>query len=73
MSPMACGNHLLRDGVPCRRRCGKLYLPPGARYFGCRICQDLSYESSHEAHPYDHPLGADFGMTLEEVRRLLGR
>lgn len=36
--------------VPCGRRCTKLYLPPGARYFGCRRCHDLTYASSQEAH-----------------------
>lgn len=24
----------------------KLYLPPGAQYFGCRSCYDLTYESA---------------------------
>jgi len=29
----------------CGRRAGKLYLPPGARLFGCRTCYGLSYRS----------------------------
>ena len=33
------------DGVPCGRRVGKLYLPPGAMYFGCRTCHRLTYRS----------------------------
>lgn len=33
------------EGRPCRRRCRILYLPNGARYFGCRVCYDLTYES----------------------------
>jgi len=37
----------------CRRRCWKLYLPPGKRYFGCRTCHNLAYESSQEAHTFD--------------------
>ncbi len=41
---------LIVDGVRCGRRAGKLYLPPGARYFGCRKCHDLTYRSSQEAH-----------------------
>jgi len=41
---------LIVGGVACNRRCGKLYLPPGARYFGCRKCHDLAYRGSHEAH-----------------------
>lgn len=34
-----------RDVLPCGRRVGKLYLPPGARRFACRVCHDLTYES----------------------------
>jgi hypothetical protein len=37
---------LRRDGVACKRRVRKLYLPPGAEYFGCRTCYDLTYESA---------------------------
>ncbi len=39
---------IVKDGTPCHRRVGKLYLPPGARNFGCRICYDLTYESCQE-------------------------
>ena len=35
-------------GVPCRRRVSKLYLPPRARYFGCRQCYNLTYRSQKE-------------------------
>jgi hypothetical protein len=41
------------NGRSCWRRCGKLYLPPGGRYFGCRLCYDLTYKSAQEAHCYD--------------------
>jgi len=34
---------LITDGVVCRRRVRKLYVPPGGKYFGCRICHDLTY------------------------------
>ena len=40
--------HLAKDGKYCGRRVGKLYLPSGSRYFGCRLCYDLSYRSSQE-------------------------
>jgi hypothetical protein len=30
------------------RRVGKLYLPPGERYFGCRCCHRLTYRSVQE-------------------------
>jgi hypothetical protein len=39
---------LLVGGVACRRRVGKLYLPPRARYFGCRHCHRLTYTSCQE-------------------------
>jgi len=37
-------------GVACNRRAGKLYLPPGAKCFGCRLCHGLTYRSCQEAH-----------------------
>gem|GEM_PF-1424350 len=39
-----------RNGAPCGRRAAKLYLPTGARHFGCRACHDLTYRSSQRAH-----------------------
>lgn len=39
---------LVKDGIHCGRRVGKLYLPPGEKYFGCRTCYDLTYESCQE-------------------------
>jgi hypothetical protein len=39
---------LVLDGRPCGRRVLKLYLAPGARYFGCRLCYRLSYRSAQE-------------------------
>lgn len=41
---------LIVNGVACNRRVGKVYLPPGARYFGCRACHRLTYRSCQEAH-----------------------
>ena len=41
---------LIVDGGECKRRVGKLYLPPGARRFGCRKCHDLTYRSSQASH-----------------------
>lgn len=49
-------------GVACRRRVGKIYLPRGARYFGCRSCHDLTYQSCQEAHQREWlPSGYDQG------------
>jgi hypothetical protein len=36
---------LVKGGVACGRRVCKLYLPPDARYFGCRRCHELTYTS----------------------------
>jgi hypothetical protein len=36
------------NGIYCGRRVGTLYLSPGAKYFGCRHCHNLSYESRNE-------------------------
>jgi len=38
------------NGIVCNRRAGMLYLPPGARYFGCRKSHDLTYRSCQKAH-----------------------
>ena len=40
---------LHRGGQYCGRRVGKLYLPPGGRYYGCRHCYDLTYRSSQRS------------------------
>ena len=36
-------------GEYCGRRVGTLYLAPGGKYFGCRQCYNLSYESRNES------------------------
>jgi hypothetical protein len=65
---------LIANGRACGRRCGKLYLPPGGRYFGCRLCYDLSYVSAQEAHKWDgmyRMLAAQTGMSPRAVERAL--
>lgn len=37
---------LIIKEMKCECRARKLYLPPGARHFGCRTCYDLTYESA---------------------------
>lgn len=54
---------LLVRGVACNRRVAKLYLPPGAKYFGCRHCHDLTYVSSQWAH-FEERLMKSWGETL---------
>lgn len=36
---------LVVNGRSCSRRCRIVYMPPGAQYFGCRECHQLTYES----------------------------
>ena len=39
---------LSKNGVPCGRRVGMLFLSTDNKYSGCRHCYDLSYESQNE-------------------------
>jgi hypothetical protein len=68
---------LIVNGTKCWRRAEKLYLPPGAKYFGCRKCHDLSYRSCQEAHSmersfgrlgYPAPLAREMAAVLEQDR-----
>ena len=43
---------LVVNGYACNRRVGVLYLASG-KYFGCRHCYNLTYESSKESHKFD--------------------
>ena len=43
---------LMTGSGPCRRRCERLYIPPGGKYYGCRRCHDLSYTSRREDRAY---------------------
>lgn len=43
---------LVVNGRACNRRVGVLYLGNG-KYFGCRHCHNLTYESSKESHKFD--------------------
>jgi hypothetical protein len=58
---------LIVRGVACNRRSGKLYLPPGANYFGCRECHDLTYRSCQEAHQAERVF-ARLGFDAEVAR-----
>jgi hypothetical protein len=61
---------LVNNGKVCNRRCEKLYLPPGGRYFGCRQCHNLAYRSSQESHKYDK-LAEMTGLRPRQVRHAL--
>jgi hypothetical protein len=68
---------LVINNKSCLKRVGKLYLPSGSRYFGCRHCYDLTYTSSLESRKFDGlyaKLAADMpGMTPEAIKRLMRR
>jgi hypothetical protein len=36
---------IVMNGRACQRPCRIIYRPPGAEYFGCRECHELTYES----------------------------
>jgi hypothetical protein len=61
------------DGRGCGRRVGKLYRPPEGRYFACRRCLDLTYESCQKSHRYDGLFalvaGEASGESFEAVKR----
>jgi hypothetical protein len=55
---------------------GKLYLPPGGRYFGCRHCYNLTYTSCQESRKYDSAfrfLANDTGYDFATVKRVMSR
>ena len=66
---------LVTNGVTCHRRAGNLYLPTGARYFGCRHCHDLRSRSSQEEHIWERvavALGFDAEVGASLNSRLRG-
>ena len=67
---------LVFSGRPCGRRVGKLHLPPGGRYFGCRHCHELTYTSCQESRKHDglwRMLAAEMGTDVATVRRTMNR
>ncbi len=65
-----------KNGIYCGRRVAKLYKSPGANYFGCRHCYDLSYESRNEPR-FARPGGLYYPLVLdkriEEIRQKVKR
>jgi len=59
---------LVVNGCVCNRRVGALYLGNG-KYFGCRHCYNLTYESSKESHKFDR-LFRDMGITEKQAKEL---
>jgi hypothetical protein len=67
---------LIVNDWACGRRVGKLYLPPGGRYFGCRHCHELTYTSCQESRKYDglfRRMAADTGQDFATVKRVMQR
>jgi hypothetical protein len=66
---------LIVNGVACSRRMGKLYLAPGAKYFGCRTCHGLTYRSCQEAHQTERLFARIEGMASLDRRlaAMIGR
>jgi len=58
---------LVVSGRACGRRVGKLYMPPGGRYFGCRHCYDLTYQSTRDCHQHER-IARLIGWDPEDVR-----
>ena len=58
----------------CGRRVKTLHCPPGAIYYRCRICYDLTYKSCQDSHKYDRMfmmIAKDTGKSFEDVKRSL--
>lgn len=62
---------LIVKGQHCGRRVGVLYLG-GGKYFGCRHCYNLTYESSKESHKFDG-LFRKVGIPPKAINDLLRR
>ena len=55
----------------CTRKTAKLYMPAGAKYFGCRSCYNLTYQSCNESHKYDTFFWSMGCRNAKEARRML--
>jgi len=61
---------LSKHEVPCRRRVGKLYLL--GRYFACRHCHELTYQSCQDSNKFDRcrgAMGAPMGISARELAK----
>jgi len=59
---------LVINGRPCGRRVGKLYLPPGGKYFGCRHCYNLTYRCQKEHDSRVDALIKNPEMLLSQIK-----
>jgi len=67
---------LKKQGDTCLNKCHKLYSPPGQKYFGCRKCMELTYQSCKDSHKYDglySRIARDLNMNPDFVRKAMYR
>lgn len=60
----------------CGRRVGRLHVPPGYMYFGCRCCYNLTYTSCNESHKNDGLyalIARNLGASMQDVKRVMRR
>jgi hypothetical protein len=53
---------------------GKLFSPPGERYFGCRHCHDLTYTTCQRSHVDDRvfrPIAEILGVKIKDVKAIM--
>jgi hypothetical protein len=58
---------VMRDGNPCGRRVGRLYLPPEQQVFGCRTCYNLTYRSAQEHDHRKYKLAQNLGAMVAAI------
>ena len=59
---------LVKSGVPCRKRVGKLYR--AGDHFGCRHCYELTYESKNQNRRYKHKAMFDVLTMSDQIEKL---
>jgi hypothetical protein len=57
----------------CNLRVGKMYLPPGGRYFCCRHCHQLSYKSCQEHNKRADTFSGDLELMATRLAKLMAR
>ncbi len=58
---------LVKNSVPCLKRVGILYLVD--KYFGCRHCHDLTYQSCRNSHQFERLF--QYGYSPKEAKAYL--
>lgn len=81
--PVVCRVHLKASPLPwggirwgfvcpvCGSARRKLHLPPGGRFFACRLCYDLTYRSCQESHKFD-AMFRRLGVSEKRMKEILG-